>query len=452
MSESKSELSTSLFTFDSKPPLGKVAPISLQHIMAMFLGTVTVPMIIANASGAGHEEKQLMIQFALLMAAAATLIQVFPIWKAGSRLPIVFSCGFTFVPTLAAIGAQYGLAAVFGAQLIGGLLTIILGLFIPRLRHYFPPVVTGTIILAIGLSLYPIAINYMAGGLGSPTFGNLQNWAVAGITLGAVLYVNFFVKGYLRLASMLVGMGIGYVVALVLGMVSFADIGPADWLAVPVPLKFGLSFEISAIISMALITVVNVMQAVGDMSGAAVGGLDREPEGTELSHGVIGLGLVTTLGALFGAPAASSYSQNVGIVSMTKIVSRRVFGFAAILMLFFGLFPKFSALLSTLPPAVLGGGTVVVFGMITLTGIKLIIKEELTARNCTIVGLSIALGIGAAMAPDALKGFPPSMIPILKEPIVVSGFTAFFLNLICPQKTAEEEAEERLALEETTRP
>ena len=449
MSETKAELSTSLFTFESKPPLAKVAPISMQHVIAMFLGTVTVPMIVANAAGATEVQKQLMIQYTMIMAAISTFIQLFPIWKFGSRLPIIFSAGFTFVPTMTVIGANYGLSGIFGAQLVGGVLTIIFGLGIRRIRKYFPSVVTGTIILSIGLSLYPIAINYIAGGMGSPEYGNLKNWLVGGITLGTVLYFSLFVKSYLRLASMIFGVVVGYIAAIALGMVDFSNIGSAGWLAVPVPMQFGISFHAPAIIAMTLITVVNVMQAVGDLSGTTVGGMDREPTGEELSHGVVGLGAVTILGSIFGTPAASSYSQNVGIVSMTKVTSRRVFAFAGILMLLFGIFPKFSALLCTLPPAVIGGATIVVFGMITITGIRLIIKEELTARNCTIVGLSIALGVGVSMAPDAVRLFPESILPIIQEPIVVAGFSAFILNLVAPHSTAEEEATQREAMEES---
>ncbi|MDL2260523.1 purine/pyrimidine permease, partial [Deltaproteobacteria bacterium OttesenSCG-928-K17] len=404
-------------------------------------------MIIANAAGVSEAEKQLMIQCTLIMAGLSTLIQLFPVWRVGSKLPIIFSAGFTFVPTMTVIAATYGLPAALGAQLIGGLLTIGLGLGIKKVHKYFPPVVTGTIILSIGLSLYPIAINYMAGGLGSPSYGALQNWAVAGLTLGTVLYFNLFVKSYLRLASMIFGVAVGYLAAAAFGLVNFSNVGGAAWLTLPVPLQFGLSFQAPAIIAMVLITIVNVMQSVGDLSGTTVGGMDREPSGDELANGVVGVGVVTIIGSLFGAPAVSSYSQNVGIVSMTKVISRRVFTFAALFMLFFGLFPKFSAILSTLPPAVIGGATVVVFGMITITGIRLIMREELTARNCTIVGLSIALGVGVSMAPAALNAFPESILPIIREPIVVAGFSAFILNLLAPESSSAQEAIEREAME-----
>lgn len=444
----KPQLSHSLFEFDSKPSFAKALPISLQHIMAMFLGTVTVPIIICGASGATPEQKTLMIQYSLIMAGLATLIQLFPIWKIGSRLPIIFSAGFTFVPTLTAIGMNYGLSGIFGAQLVGGIVTILLGLCLKKISRFFPPIVTGTIILSIGLSLYPIALNYMAGGVGSPTYGSLRNWLIAAVTLVTVLIFNLFVKGFLNLASILLGVAAGYTLSACLGLIDLTPVASAGLIAIPIPFQFGMRFELAAIVPMILITIVNVMQAVGDLSGTTVGGMDREPTGEELSGGVIGVGVTTILGAIFGGPAASSYSQNVGIVSMTKVVSRRVIACAAVLMVALGIFPKFSAILSTMPSAVIGGGTIIVFGMIAMTGIKLIMKDPLTSRNTAIVGLSIALGMGMSVIPEeALQFFPKAIIPLITEPVVVAGLVAFLLNLLAPDKTAEQEAAEREALD-----
>lgn len=438
----------SLFSYDGKPAIGKIIPFSLQHVIAMFVGTVTVPMVVANAAGATPEEEQILIQLALIMAGLATLVQVFP-FKAGvtgSRVPIIMSVGFTFVPTLTVIGAQYGLSAVFGAQIIAGIVTIVLGYGIKYIRKFFPPFVTGTIILTIGLSLYPIAIKYMAGGEGAPGYGSLQNWAIAGITLVTVIICNMFCKGYLSQAGMVVGVVVGYIVSLFMGIVDFSGVGDASWFTIPVPFRFGISFTPTAVIAIILLTIVNVMQTVGDLTGTTVGGFDREPTSGELSGGIVGSGIVTTLGACFGGLPISTYSQNVGIVSMTKVVNRRVIGTAAGFMLVLGLVPKFSALMSTLPKAVVGGATVVVFGMITLTGIRLL-KEDLSQRNATIAGLALALGMGLKMTPAAVAGFPESMHVFLTEPIMVSGLFAFLLNLIVPKKTDEEEEAERRALD-----
>lgn len=428
----------SLFSYEGKVSFAKALPISLQHVMAMFVGTITVPMVIANGCGVSEADKQLLIQFALLMAGLGTLIQLFPLKMFGARVPIIFSVGFTFVPTLTAIGAEYGLPGVFGAQIIAGIVTLIMGFGIKYIRKYFPPFVTGTIILTIGLSLYPIAIQYMAGGNDSKTYGSLQNWLVAGVTLATVIICNMFCKGYIQLAGIVIGVIVGYVLSLALGMIDFGNIATADWITVPIPFQFGVSFSPTAIIAIILLTIVNVMQTVGDITGTTVGGFDREPKSEELSGGILASGLITLIGACFGGLPVSSYSQNVGIVSMTKVVNRMVLGLTAVLMLILGLFPKFSALMATMPKAVIGGATVVVFGMITITGIRLI-KDNLTQRNGTIAGLALALGLGAKMVPDAVSGFPEGMHMFLTEPILIAGLVAFVLNLIIPKSTEEEE-------------
>ena len=429
----------SLFTYEGKPSVARIIPISLQHVMAMFVGTVTVPMVVANACGVSDAERQLLIQFALLMAGISTLIQLYPIKMFGARVPTVFSVGFTFVPTLTAIGAQYGLSGVFGAQIIAGIVTLIMGFGIKYIRKFFPPFVTGTIILAIGLSLYPIAIKYMAGGEGSEGFGSLQNWIIAGVTLITVIICNMCCTGYVQLAGIVIGVVVGYAVSLFMGNIDFSGIADAGWLTIPVPFRFGISFSPTAVVAIVLLTVVNVMQTVGDITGTTVGGYGREPKSEELSGGILASGVVTLLGACFGGLPVSTYSQNVGIVSMTKVVNRRVIGAAAGFMLILGLVPKFSALMSTMPKAVIGGATVIVFGMITITGVRLM-KEDLSFRNGTIAGLSLALGLGASMAPAAISGFPEGMHMFLTEPILVSGLMALVLNLVVP-KDPEDEAQ-----------
>ena len=427
-----------LFTYTGKPRFVQIIPIALQHVMAMFVGTVTVPMVVANACGSTPEERQILIQMALIMAGLATLVQMIP-WKGfGSKIPIIFSVGFTFVPTLTVIGAKYGLSGVFGAQIIAGIVTLIMGFAIKYIRKFFPPFVTGTIILTIGLSLYPIAIKYMAGGPGSDGYGNLDNWIIAGITLVVVIICNMFCTGYINLAGIVIGVLVGYIVSLFMGKVDFSGIATAGWITIPKPFQFGISFSPTAVVAIILLTIVNVMQSVGDMTGTTVGGFDREPTAEELSGGILASGVVTLIGACFGGLPVSSYSQNVGIVSMTRVVSRKVFGVTAIVMLVLGFSPKFSALMSTMPKAVIGGATIIVFGMITITGMRLL-KDDLSFRNGTIAGLALALGMGITMVPDAIAGFPESMHMFLTEPILVAGLVAFFLNLIVPKDKKENE-------------
>ena len=450
MSTGTKETSRSLYVFDSKPPIRKALPISLQHIMAMFLGTVTVPIVVAGAAGADPATKTLMIQYSLMMSALATLIQAFPLGPVGSKLPIIFCAGFTCVPVFTPIATQYGLAGAFGAQILCAVVTILLGFCVGKLHKFFPTVVTGTIILAIGLSLCPIALKYMAGNASSPSYGQLNNWIVAFITLAAVLIFNLLGKGVVKMASILLGAVVGYIVAVCMGMVSFDGVISAGWIAIPKPFFFGAPvFDVSMVLPVVLITVVNVMQSVGDMTGTTVGGFDREPTSKELTGGVLASGLATLLGAVFGVPAVSSYRQKVGIVSMNKVVSRRVITVASVIMLALGVVPKFSALVSTLPAPVIGGGTLIVFGMITLTGLKLVTSEPLTARNSTIVGVSIALAMGLSTleGTQALENFPSLVQTLLTKPVVVAGVMSFVLNLIAPNKTVEEEAKERAELD-----
>ena len=309
---------------------------------------------------------------------------------------------------------------------------------------------TGTIILSIGLSLYPIALKYMAGNASSPTYGQLNNWIVAFVTLAAVLFFNLMCKGVVKMASILLRAVVGYVLALCMGMVHFDGVVSASWLAVPKPFFYGMpSFDLSMVLPILLITIVNIMQSVGDITGTTVGGFDREPRSEELTGGVAASGIATLVGTIFGVPVVSSFSQNVGIVSMNKVVSRRVITIACAIMLALGIVPKFSALVSTLPAPVIGGGTLIVFGMITLTGLKLVSSEPLTARNSTIVGVSIALAMGLSTLEGtaALENFPPLAQALLSKPVVVAGVMSFLLNLLAPGKTVDEEARERAALD-----
>lgn len=450
MNARNQEVSHSLYVFDSKPPVSKALPISLQHIMAMFLGTVTVPIVIAGAAGADAATRTIMIQYSLMMSALATMIQVCPLGPVGSRLPVIFCAGFTCVPVFTPIAVQYGLPGVFGAQLLCAVITIALGFCVGRLHKFFPTVVTGTIILSIGLSLYPIALKYMAGNASSPTYGQLNNWIVAFVTLAAVLFFNLMCKGVVKMASILLGAVVGYVLALCMGMVHFDGVVSASWLAVPKPFFYGMpSFDLSMVLPILLITIVNIMQSVGDITGTTVGGFDREPRSEELTGGVAASGIATLVGTIFGVPVVSSFSQNVGIVSMNKVVSRRVITIACAIMLALGIVPKFSALVSTLPAPVIGGGTLIVFGMITLTGLKLVSSEPLTARNSTIIGVSIALAMGLSTLEGtaALENFPPLAQALLSKPVVVAGVMSFLLNLLAPGKTVDEEARERAALD-----
>ena len=436
--------SKSIFDLNGRPSLKKAIPLSVQHLLAMIVGNVTPAIIVAGAADLSGSDKTMLVQCALFIAGLATLMQLYPIRKIGSGLPVIMGVSFAYVPTLTAIGSTYGIKAIFGAQLIGGIVAIIVGIFIKPLRKIFTPIVTGTVVFTIGLSLYPTAINYMAGGVGAEDFGSPTNWAIAFLTLAVVLYCNQFTKGYFKLASILIGIIVGYIVSFALGKVDFAAVGAASWVQIPKPLHFGIEFVPAAIISMVVIFIVNAVQAVGDFTATTEGGMGREVKDEELSGGIIGNGLASIIASIFGGLPTATYSQNVGIVAMTKVVSKFVLMIAAIFMLLAGFIPKFGAAITTVPQSVLGGATIIVFAMITMTGIKVLIKEELSGRNVTVIGLAIALGMGISQVPGALSAFPDWVDMVFgSSPVVITSIVVIFLNIILPKISLEEEEIER---------
>lgn len=417
------------------PSFTKALPLALQHVVAMIVGCVTPAIIVAGVTQAGPKEQIMLIQSALLISGIATLIQLFPIGKfCGSGLPVIMGASFAYIPLLISLGGRFDLATIFGAQLVGGLVAILVGLFYKKLTRLFPPLVTGTVVFTIGLSLYPTAVNYIAGGADSPDFGSPKNWLLAMITLAVVLFFNYFTKGICKLASILMGMIVGYIVALCLGMVSFETVSSASWFQFTLPLHFGLKFEITSIISMAVMYIVSSVEAIGDFTSTAGGGLDREATDEEMRGGIIGNGIASIAGAFFGGLPTATFSQNVGIVIMTKVINRCVLGLAAVIIIIAGFIPKFASVLTTIPSCVLGGATVSVFAMITMTGIRLITKAKLTARNTTVVGIAVALGIGVIQAGGCLQLFPEWAKTIFGESaVVIATVTAIVLNLVLPK-------------------
>ena len=299
--------------------------------------------------------------------------------------------------------------------------------------------VNGTVVFTIGLSLYPTAITYMAGGNGNPNFGSWQNWLIAIVTLFIVTMCNHFGKGLLKLASILIGIIAGYIISIPFGMVDISKVSSAGIVSLPHFMPFGIKFKFSAILSFVILFSINSIQAIGDLSATTIGGLDREPTGEELKCGIITYGGMNVISALFGGLPTATYSQNVGIVSSTKVVNRRVFGLTATMLLIAGLLPKFSAFLTTIPQCVLGGATVSVFASIAMTGMKLVTTEDMNYRNTSIVGLSAALGVGISQVTEALSQFPDWVTMVFaKSPVVVATIVAVFLNIILPKDKKEE--------------
>ena len=430
----------SIFQMDGIPKFSQALPLALQHVVAMIVGCVTPAIIVSNVANLSTADRVILIQAALVVSALSTLLQLFPIGKKngfhlGAALPVIMGISFAYVPSMQSIAADYGVPAILGAQIVGGVVAFIVGAFVMQIRKFFPPLITGTVVFTIGLSLYPTAINYMAGGTSSPTYGSWQNWGIAFLTLVVVTVLNHFGKGIFKLASILIGIIVGYVVSLFFGMVDFASIGSAAAFQVPQPLHFGIMFEPSSCIAIAILFAINSIQAIGDFTATTSGSIDREPTDKELQGGIMGYGVTNILGALLGGLPTATYSQNVGIVTTTKVVNRCVLGLTAVILLAAGLIPKFSALLTTIPQCVLGGATVSVFASIAMTGMKLVMSEEMTYRNSSIVGLAAALGMGISQATAALSTFPSWVVTIFgRSPVVVATIVAVLLNIILPRE------------------
>ena len=435
----------SLFQMDGIPKMSQALPMALQHVVAMIVGCVTPAIIISGAAGLAAADRVILIQASLVVSALATLLQLFPIGnrnglRLGAGLPVILGVSFAYVPSMQAIAEASGISAILGAQIVGGVCAVLVGLTIKKIRKFFPPLIAGTVVFTIGLSLYPTAINYMAGGSGQPGYGSWQNWVVAIFTLVVVTVLNHFAKGFLKLASILIGMTAGYIFSIPFGMVSLGSVGEAGIFQLPDVFHFGISFEASACVALGLLFVINSVQAIGDFSATTAGGLNREPSTQELQGAILGYGVSNIIGACLGCLPTATYSQNVGIVATTKVVNRVTLGLSALIILVAGLFPKFSALLTTIPYAVLGGATVSVFASIAMTGMKLVMTEDMNYRNTTIVGLAAALGMGVSQASSSLSAFPEWVTTIFgKSPVVIATLVAIFLNVTLPREKGKVE-------------
>ncbi|MBN2260021.1 MAG: purine permease [Clostridiales bacterium] len=436
-----------VYSIDGRPPLNVAVPLGFQHVLAMFAGNVTPLIIVANVLGLDLADRTFLIQAAMFIAGIVTLIQLYPIGPVGSRLPVVMGTSFGFLPTCIAIGSKYGLAGILGASFVGGLFEVFLGAFLKPLRKFFPPAVTGTVLLSIGLSLLPTGIKYFAGGVGAPDFGSYSNLLLGTIVLTTILFFKQFTKGISSMSSILIGLVVGYLVAIPMGKVSFEAVGAAGWFSFPTPLKFGMVFKFDAIIAMILMYVVTAVETVGDISGITIGGAGREATDKELSGGVMADGLGSSIAAVFGVLPNTSYSQNVGIVALTGIMNRFVVAVGALFLIIAGLFPKVGAIVAIMPQSVLGGAAIVMFSMIAVSGINLITLDELKGRNSIIVAVALGLGFGLGSVPEALVSLPENLKLIFGgSGIVITGLLAVFLNVVLPKEEVDDETDKEFKI------
>ena len=421
------------YHLDGVPSLKEAIPLGLQHVLAMFVSNITPLIIVAGALKLPSETKTFLIQCTMFVAGVNTMIQAYTVGPVGAKLPIVVGTSFAFVPVALSIGLQYGYEAILGAALVGGIFEAFIGLIIKKIRRYFPPVVTGVIVLSIGLSLLPVGVSNFAGGVGAADFGSFSNLTLGMIVLITVIYFKQFTKGITSTGSMFIGTVVGFIVAIFMGKVDLSSIATAGYFNVPRPFTFGLTFHLDACLAMVMMYIVSAVETVGDMSGVTMGGANRELTDRELSGGILADGIGSCIAASFSILPTTSFSQNTGLVTMTGVMSRFVVGVGAAFLILGAFIPKVGAILSIVPPSVIGGSLVMVFAMISISGINLITKEPLKGRNALILSVSLGLGYGLGNVPAALNNFPESIRLIFGgSGIVVSGSIAVILNLILP--------------------
>ena len=428
-----------IFQLDGKVPLGKAIPIGLQHILAMFVANITPMMILASVCGLDQTITAKLIQNAMIVAGLGTLIQLCPVWKLGSKLPVVMGISFTFLNSAIFVGTTYGYATIIGCVLIGGIIEGILGLFAKYWIKLISPIVAATVVTAIGFSLLTVGANSFAGGQGAENYGVWQNWVIGSVTLLCCICFQIFTKGYLKVISVLFGLVVGYILSICLGVVDFSALQNTKVVSVPAFLPFKPEFNIGAILSFVVIYLVSATETIGDTTALASSALDRNVTDKELAGSIACDGFVSSVGGLFGCTPITSFSQNVGLVAMTKVVNRFTIGTGAIILIVAGIFPVFGALLTTVPQAVLGGCTIMMFGTIVVAGFQMLGKCGYTQRNTTIAALSLSVGLGFTQCSDMFKIFPQIVQSVFAQNCVSVVFVlSVILNLVLPKDKDEE--------------
>jgi len=426
---------------NTTPPFAQALPLGIQHVLAMFASNVTPSIIVAGAAGFafGGEDMTYLVQMAMLFAGVATLFQTVGMGPIGARLPIMQGTSFAFVSVLVVIAANDGMAAMFGAIIIGGIFHFSLGSVIGKIRFLFPPLVTGLVILTIGLNLVAIGIKYSAGGaapfqMNADSFGSLAHWLPALTVVFVAIGFKFWTKGTMSAAAILIGLVAGYIVAIPFGLVSFGSVGNAGWLAIPKFMPYGFEFNIGAVVAVILISIVSAIETVGDTNATTKGGAGREATDKEISGATYADGLGSAVAGLFGGLPNTSFSQNAGIVAMTGVMSRHVVTISALILIVSGLIPKIGAIVSSMPLPVLGGGVIVMFGMIISAGLNMLAEVNMNRRNMIIMAVSLSVGLGLSQVPSAVQHVTGTLNTLLISGLLPTAVIAIVLNLILPQE------------------
>ena len=424
-----------IYNLDGRVPVLKAIPFGLQHILAMFVANLTPITIIAAAGGLSQAEIAILLQNAMFIAGIATFIQLFPVWKIGSKLPIVMGVSFTFVTVLSTVAANYGYPAVIGAVICGGIFEGTLGLFAKYWRKIISPIVAATVVTSIGYSLLTVGARSFGGGY-AEDFGSATNLLLGTITLAVCLGWNILAKGYLKQLSVLAGLVVGYIAAIPMGKVDLSVIFSEGFVALPKILPYAPEFHIGAIFSVAIIFMVSAAETIGDTTAMVSGGLNRDISSEEISGSLACDGYASVISALFGCPPVTSFSQNVGLINMTKVVNRFTIATGAGCMILAGLLPPVGNFFASLPESVLGGCTIMMFGTIMVSGIEMLAKAGFTQRNITIAALSLSIGLGFTAASEiGLWGIFPEVIQsVFSANVVAVVFVvSILLNLVLPK-------------------
>ena len=429
----------SIYELDGRVPLIKAIPFGLQHVLAMFVANITPIMLLANVAGIEAGTSAALIQNCMIIAGIGTLVQLFPVWRIGSRLPIVMGISFTFLSLAMAIATTQGMGTLMGAVIVGGLVEGILGLFPRYWTKLITSTVAATVVTAIGFSLLPIAANSFAGGEGSADFGSSANWIVGSVTLLTCLLTQVFSRGMLRSLSVLIGLIVGYILSVCMGMVDFSMLKDVEIVAFPRFMPFKPEFRLDAILAIICVYLVSATETIGDTSALCSGALRREVSVKEMGSSVACDGFVSTIAGLFGCTPITSFSQNVGLATMSKVINRFAIATGAIVMILGGLFPVIGTLLTTIPQAVLGGCTIMMFGSILFAGFGMLAKAGFSERNMIIVGLSLSVGLGFTQCAGLFASFPKIFQTVFAENCVAVVFLlAVILNLILPKEKKDE--------------
>lgn len=424
-----------LFQLDGRVPVLKAIPFGLQHILAMFVANLTPITLIGVASGLSQDQIAFLLQNAMFVAGIATLVQLYPVWKVGSKLPIVMGVSFTFVAILSYVGATYGYPSAIGAILVGGIFEGALGLLAKYWKKIITPIVAASVVTSIGFSLFSVGTRSFGGGY-TDSFGSAENLILGTVTLAACLLFNIFAKGYKKQLSVLFGLFVGYVLAIFMGKVDLSVIMSEGLIALPHLLPFKPEFHLGAIIGVAVIFLVSAAETIGDTSALVNSGLNREVSEKEISGSLACDGFCSSISSLFGCPPITSFSQNIGLINMTGVVNRFTIATGAICMILAGLLPPIGNFFATLPESVLGGCTIMMFGTILTSGIQMISKAGFNQRNVTIVALSLAVGIGftSGTEADIWHIFPQIVQDVFAGNCVAVVFVvSIVLSLILPK-------------------